>query len=71
MNYRKEGGSRETQALPPGLLTMIVKIRLKHVSSPRSLALTFPLYVHPESTYLICTDLVGCSTIYSKMCTRP
>ena len=31
MNYRKESGSRETQTLSPGLLTMIVKIRLKHV----------------------------------------
>ena len=33
MNYRKESGSREIQALSPGLLTMIVKIRLKHVRS--------------------------------------
>ena len=32
MNYRKESGSRETRTLSPGLLTMIVKIRLKHVS---------------------------------------
>ena len=32
MNYRKESGSRKIQALSPGLLTMIVKIRLKHVS---------------------------------------
>ena len=32
MNYREESGSRETRTLSPGLLTMIVKIRLKHVS---------------------------------------
>ena len=32
MNYRKESGSREIQALSPGLHTMIVKIRLKHVT---------------------------------------
>ncbi len=31
MNYRKESGSRETRTLSPGLLTMIVKIRLKHI----------------------------------------
>ena len=32
MNNRKESGSRDTRALSSGLHTMIVKIRLKHVT---------------------------------------
>ena len=38
--------------MPPG----------SNARSLRSLALTLPLDIHPESTHLICTDLVRCST---------
>ena len=43
--------------MPPG----------SNARSLRSLALTLPLDLHPESTHLICTDLVGCSTGWSRL----
>ena len=48
MNYRKESGSREIQALSPGLLTMIVKIRLKHVRKCRSVTCVSPPIYCPK-----------------------
>ncbi len=66
MNYRKESGSREIQALSPGLLTLIVKIGLKHFSF-------FPM---PCASILIHFKCFQCESkgsveIYSKIYSRP
>ena len=56
MNYRKESGSRDIQALSPRLLTMIVKIRLKHVTP------VLRLIFHTTQSYRLCHSVLLCRT---------